>query len=270
MIPLGSLATLPFALAGAISKGVQAGQQRKQGKQLREDAKKLRPFAIQKEYEDVYSGAKMDALSGMPEMDAIQQGQEAATASQLRAIREISPQGGVVADTVSSLLNKSNQSMADLGVKDAAYREGKRATAREKLMDIGFAKEAQRKDMLSRQEDMLKAASAFENAATVNQDTALNQGLGIVGATAGSLVDKIGMDAFSGKSGAVGSGAGVGASAGAKLGGIGAKQFVGTDASGGKLSQENLNDLVTEYINLGLAKTQDEVVEMLKKKGFKF
>lgn len=184
---VGSLLSMGATIGGGLMQNAAAKKQAEQAARTREQAAGIKPRDIQSEYYKKLRADQMASLSGLAGLELGQQKLDAATAANLRNIREGSASGAQTVAALSSALGQQNMAQNALTAQDLEYRADMRQQVGNDLAMVGERKDVQQGITDQKQRDMLQMAAALENASTFNKQQGTNQILGAVSSTASSL-----------------------------------------------------------------------------------
>lgn len=179
------------SIASGVAKGNLADKQSKRSDALRKDAKSIKAKKIEQEFYDNKMISENKVLSGLPSLNQMgdklnQQGANAINQSRLSTNNS-----GDLLSAIAAISGKTNDANMDLGIKDAAYKDGALSELSANNQAIAAAKIQQEALAQSERSKLLDAAGGLENAATANKmkatDTIL-QGVNAVGGLVGDAV----------------------------------------------------------------------------------
>jgi len=186
---VGSVLSMAASMGGGLMQSAAAKKQAEQAANARKQAAGLQPRNIQSEYYKKLRADQMAALSGMAGLELGQQKLDAATAANLRAIKESSASGAQTVAALSAAIGQQNAAQNDLTATDLRYKADMRSQVGKDLEMIGSKKDVQQGITDQKQRDILQQAAALENAATFNKQQGLNTVLGSISSTATSLAN---------------------------------------------------------------------------------
>lgn len=178
--------TVGTSIASGVAKGNLADKQAKRGDALRKDAKSIKAKKIEQEFYDNKMISENKVLSGLPSLNQMgdklnQQGANAINQSRLSTNNS-----GDLLSAIAAISGKTNDANMDLGIKDAAYKDGALSELSANNQAIAAAKVQQEALAQAERSKLLDAAGGLENAATANKmkatDTIL-QGVNTGGAS---------------------------------------------------------------------------------------
>lgn len=191
--------TVGTSIASGVAKGNLADKQATRADALRKDAKSVKAKKIEQEFYDNKMISENKVLSGLPSLNQMgdklnQQGANAINQSRLSTNNS-----GDLLSAIAAISGKTNDANMDLGIKDAAYKDGALSELSANNQAIAAAKVQQEALAQSERSKLLDAAGGLENAATANKmkatDTILqgvNTGVGAVAGALGGLKKKSG------------------------------------------------------------------------------
>lgn len=183
--------TVGTSIASGVAKGNLADKQATRADALRKDAKSVKAKKIEQEFYDNKMISENKVLSGLPSLNQMgdklnQQGANAINQSRLSTNNS-----GDLLSAIAAISGKTNDANMDLGIKDAAYKDGALSELSANNQAIAAAKVQQEALAQAERSKLLDAAGGLENAATANKmkatDTIL-QGVNAVGGLVGGSI----------------------------------------------------------------------------------
>lgn len=189
---VGPILSMAATIGGGALEASEAEKQKEQAEKIRNDAKNMKPQAIQDEYLKSLRMDKMAAISGMPALEYDKSQIENNTARTLRSIQESSPSGAATLAAMGAAKALESNSLSDILAKNEAYKANANVTLSNALKGIGGEKQSLQDKMNEMKKDQLRAASGLEAAGTYNKMQGINKILGAAGSTASSLFKQVG------------------------------------------------------------------------------
>lgn len=184
---VGGILSAAGTVAGGLMQQAAAKKQAAQAAKIRQDALNTQKQGLRPEFLAKKRMDEMGYLSGLPGYNLAKENIDEDAASNLRAIRDGSPNGTATAAAVAAGLELGNKANRELDIKNAEYKAGKlndvgttEWAIGEKQRDLENIRDMQRKEGLT-------AASAMENASTANKMNAANTITGALTSTVASL-----------------------------------------------------------------------------------
>lgn len=182
-------------LVSGIYEATQAAKQKKQGEQLRNDAKFIQKEALRPEMNQKLSIEQALALAGLPGFANIKNNIEQNVAGNIGNIKQLGTGGAEKLAALTAAINKGTGTLADLGVEDATFRTKAKGQVANTLGDIAQQQRNLELERTRKVENQLRAASAMENASTQNMDNAIKTiGGGASNAITGTINNAITSD----------------------------------------------------------------------------
>lgn len=182
----GAISTLATVGGGMLEQSA-AKDQAEQAANLRKKTDAMQPGQLQGEYWKKYSGDQAMALGGLPGIDLYKDWLAQNMATNMRGIKENSPNGAAAVNAISLALGGENAAVSKLGINDAEYRAKYTDAALDDLWSIGDKKQGLVDDVNKRKALGYSQANNLEAAATGNKQTGWNTILGAIGSTATEL-----------------------------------------------------------------------------------
>lgn len=184
LAPIISLATTGIS-AGL--KASEASKQKEQAEKMRREALNTQKQALRPEFKEKQRIEKMQYLAGLPALGQAQKTLDENTASNLRAIREQSPNGAATLAAISAGLSAQGRATNDLSIKNAEYKDRMLTNIGGTSWSIGEKQRALEDIRDKQMATGLSSAAAMESAATYNKQNAADTLLGGISSTATSL-----------------------------------------------------------------------------------
>lgn len=188
MVPyVGPLLSMAASIGGGALEASAAKKQAEQAAKLRKQTDAMQPGQLQPEYYKKFVGDQALALGGLPGIDLYKDWLAGNMATNMRSIKENSPNGASAVNAISLALGGQNAAINKLGMADAEYRAKYNDAALSDLWNIGDKKQGLVDANNQRKQLGYSQANNLEAAATGNKQTAWNTILGSIGSTATEL-----------------------------------------------------------------------------------
>lgn len=184
---VGPLLSMAASIGGGALEASAAKKQAEQAAKLRKQTDAMQPGQLQPEYYKKFVGDQALALGGLPGIDLYKDWLAGNMATNMRSIKENSPNGASAVNAISLALGGQNAAINKLGMADAEYRAKYNDAALSDLWNIGDKKQALVDANIERKKLGYAQANNLEAAATGNKQTAWNTILGSIGSTATEL-----------------------------------------------------------------------------------
>lgn len=173
LLGLGAAASALTPLASGLYQLATAEKQKKQGQQLRQDAKFIQKEALRPEFNQKLALEQALAAAGLPGMQNIKSNIDQQVASNIGNIQQTGDGGAQKLAALTAMVNKGADAMADLGIQDAEARKQGKMQVANTLWGIGQEERGLEQERTRKVENQLRAAAAMENAGTANTDNAI-------------------------------------------------------------------------------------------------
>lgn len=198
MVPyVGPLLSMAASIGGGALEASAAKKQAEQAAKLRKQTDAMQPGQLQPEYYKKFQGDQALALAGLPGIDLYKDWLAGNMATNLRSIKENSPNGAASVNAISLALGGENAAINKLGMADAEYRAKYNDAALSDLWNLGDKKQGLVDANNERKKLGYAQANNLEAAATGNKQTAWNTILGSIGSTATELTKNFENDMWS-------------------------------------------------------------------------
>jgi len=169
-----------------------ARQQMERSNKLRGEASAVKKPAIRPEYEEALTGSKLRTLTGLPNAQGLKDEADLDMATNLGRGQGIASSGGELLQYAASLGSKANKIKRGIDTQSMQMRDTNYGNYLNNLNFVGQEESRMEDIKRAKQADLMRQASALEDASTANRYEGGRSLIGDITSTGGSLLGMLG------------------------------------------------------------------------------